>query len=445
MSYISESSGGFVCAGRDGKIYIRTLGEDKKEMPLNLFKTYKFGEEYKISRVAYENGTESFKFGDETRNTLWLNQENLFIVEEEQVQNIYNKLEGLVINSFEGTSIIDPTIDMGDMLIIGGKPIIYQGQMSLSGRFIADIKSKMSIKQRQETTTKRTSQKLVNRKVQSRIDEVEGKITQLVQEQDKTSQKLSKHEQTIDSISDAVSSVETKLENDYSTTVEMNSLIDQRANSITSTVTEIAKEEASSSANSAVNSKLSNYYTKTQTDSRISQTASSITSEVNKKVGNDEWSTKIQQSYSDIQIAWNKISSYIQFISASLRIMDSSSKKLLQLDRYGLYLYDTDGSTNKMILSRAGQQFYESGDYVGKIGTNQLHGYPDKKDLTFDLDTRGSFMDWACRDNAGDSNYSMKLWYARPNTGTLHEGLCLGTELHLNNYNVDCRGWIIHN
>lgn len=200
MSYIGENGAGFVCAGRDGKIYIKVLGEDKKEIPLNLFKTYKFGEEYKISKVAYENGIESFKFGDETKNTLWLNQENIFIVDEEQVQNIYNKLNGLTINSFEGTVIIDPTIDMGDILIIDGKQIIYQGQMSLSGRFIADIKSKIAIKQRQETTVKKTSQKLINRRVQSRINEVEGKITQLVEENTENSKKLSEIEQTADNI-----------------------------------------------------------------------------------------------------------------------------------------------------------------------------------------------------------------------------------------------------
>ena len=41
MSYIGENGAGYVCAGRDGKIYIRVLGEDQDEMPLNLLKTYK--------------------------------------------------------------------------------------------------------------------------------------------------------------------------------------------------------------------------------------------------------------------------------------------------------------------------------------------------------------------------------------------------------------------
>ncbi len=205
MSYIGENGAGFVCAGRDGKIYVKVLGEDTKKIPLNLFKTYKIGEEYKISKVAYENGIESFKFGDESRNTLWLNQDNIFITDEEQVQNIYNKLKGLTINSFEGTTIIDPTIDMGDILVVDEKPIIYQGQMSFNGRFIADIKSKISIKQRQETTIRKRSQKAINKKLQSQIDEEKLEIKQLAEEQTETSQKLTEHEQTIDGIKDTVS------------------------------------------------------------------------------------------------------------------------------------------------------------------------------------------------------------------------------------------------
>lgn len=186
MSYIGENGAGFVCAGRDGKIYIRQIGEDQKGISLNLFKTYKFGEEYKISGVYYENGVESFKFGNDSRNILWLNQENIFITDEAQVENIYNKIKGLTINSFEGGTIIDPTIDIGDFLIIDGKPVVYQGDMSFSNGFFVNIKSKISIKNKQETTIRKQSQKLINRRVQARINEAEGKITQLVSETEDT-------------------------------------------------------------------------------------------------------------------------------------------------------------------------------------------------------------------------------------------------------------------
>ena len=70
MSYIAEKAGGFCCASRTGKIQIKKLGEDEEKIPQRLFKTYKWGEQHQISRVAYENGTESFKVGDETKDTL---------------------------------------------------------------------------------------------------------------------------------------------------------------------------------------------------------------------------------------------------------------------------------------------------------------------------------------------------------------------------------------
>ena len=110
--------------------------------------------------------------------------------------------------SFEGTTIINPAIDIGDIINIDGKKVIYQGEMTLNKRFIADIKSKIAIKQKQETTVKKESQKVINRKIQSQIDEENLKLTQLAQETTKNTEKLTKHEQTLESISDKVSSIE---------------------------------------------------------------------------------------------------------------------------------------------------------------------------------------------------------------------------------------------
>ena len=212
LSYISECAGGFACIGRDGKLYIRTIYQEEQEIPLELFGEYKWGDKYKISKVSYENGVESFKFGDDTCNNLWLNQDNMYIVEEDEVENIYNQLKGLEAYSFEGKTIIDPALDVGDKIIIDGKSVIYQGEADFQTRFISEISSKISIKQKQETTVKTTSQKVLNRRVQSSIDEINGKITQVVQETTANTEKLSKHEQTLDSITDTLSSVETTVE-----------------------------------------------------------------------------------------------------------------------------------------------------------------------------------------------------------------------------------------
>lgn len=215
ISYIAESADCFAFIGRDGKLYFKHIYENETEIALDMFGEYKWGEEFKISKVSYEDGIRSFKFGDETRNNLWISQDNMYIVDEEQVENIYNEINGLVANSFEGKTVIDPAIDIGDKIIIDGKPVIYQGEMTLEGRFVVQISSKIQIKQKEETTVKKESQKVVNRRVQSEINQIDGKITQLVEENAETSTKLSQHEQTIDSITNKVSSNTTEINNNY--------------------------------------------------------------------------------------------------------------------------------------------------------------------------------------------------------------------------------------
>lgn len=213
ISYIAESAGCFACIDREGKLCFREFGQDETEISLEMFGEYKWGEEFKISKVSYEDGVRSFKFGDDTRNNLWINQENMYIVDEDQVQKIYNKIKDLTVNTFEGKVIIDPAIDIGDKIVINGKNVFYQGEMSLEGSFIAQISSKIQIKQKEETTVKKESRKVVNRRVQSRISQAEGKIEQLVEETTENTKNIAKQEISINGIIQEVSKKvdETKL------------------------------------------------------------------------------------------------------------------------------------------------------------------------------------------------------------------------------------------
>ena len=276
----------------------------------------------------------------------------MYIVDKDQVQKIYNKIKGLTANTFEGKTIIDPAIDLGDKIVIDGKNVIYQGEMSLEGSFIAQISSKIQIKQKEETTVKKESQKVVNRRVQSRIDQAEGKIEQLVEETSEQSQKLSKHEQTIDSMKDTIKSQETKIETveskantaqstaDTATTKANNAQtiantantnaqnaqktananttkittnttkiaeVEKTVNGITQSVSKVEEkvatventantakttaDTAKSTADSTNKNLTTNYYTKTQTENKITQTAESTISEVSKT-----YSTKTETS-----------------------------------------------------------------------------------------------------------------------------------------------------
>lgn len=213
LSYIAEQAGGIAVIGRDGKLYIKTIGENSVTLPLKLFKTFKWGEKFKITRVRYDDGIQLFEKGDTTGNTVYISQDNMYIVDQDQINNIYNTLKGLEFYSFEGESIIDPALDTGDIVVIDGKNVIYQGSMQFSGRWIANIESKIQCKAKEETTTRTPSQRTINRRVESNINQIDGKITQLTEETTENTQKITKVEQDVNGITSKVSSVEQSVEN----------------------------------------------------------------------------------------------------------------------------------------------------------------------------------------------------------------------------------------
>jgi len=234
----------------------------------------------------------------------------------------------------------------------------------------------------------------------------------------------------------------------------MNSAIEQKANSITSSVfekystkqeTNTAKAEAINSANKFTDDKLKNYSTTTQMNSTITQkaneikeevsnkyakqdaleeekserkqTATQISNEVSKKVNNDDFSTKLSMDYESVQIAWNKISEFIQFLNAQLQIRDANKKILMTLDKTGL-------------------KFYHNELFTGEIASTSYKQDSNQKGLAFDLNENGKFMCWG-KISEDKQSYITKLWYNVANSfGNEKEGLYLGTNLDLNNYKI---------
>ena len=135
-------------------MYIRTIGEESAELNIERFQDFTWGEEFKVSRVAYEDGIQDFKFGNKTNNTVWINPDNMYIVDEEQVENIYNSIKDFECYSFSGSTIIDPAYDVGDIVVIDGKKVIFQGDMEYVGKFKASISSKIQPKSKEETTVR---------------------------------------------------------------------------------------------------------------------------------------------------------------------------------------------------------------------------------------------------------------------------------------------------
>lgn len=212
LGYIAEQAGGFAIIGRDGKLYIRTIGEDISELNLKYFSEYSWGEKFKVSRIAYEDGIQNFKKGNETNNTIWISPDNMYIVDQEQIDNIYNQYQDFEVYSFSGTSIIDPAWDIGDIITIDNKKIIYQGEQEYKGKFKASISSNIQAKSKEDTTVSKISDSTKIRRVQSKIDQEAGRITQLIQETTENSTKLAEQEISVNGIKSEVFSTNAKVE-----------------------------------------------------------------------------------------------------------------------------------------------------------------------------------------------------------------------------------------
>ena len=205
LSYIAEQAGGFAVIGRDGKLYIKTFGQDTINFDINLFGDFTWVDKFEVSKVSYEDGIQNYKFGNETQATVFIDQNNMYIVDSEQVENVYNQIKGFEVYAFEGETIIDPAYDIGDILVIDGKKVLFQGELEYAGKFKANIKSKIQTKTEQESMQTKQSNSNKIKRVQSQIDQAEGKITQLTQETKEHEEKITKVEQDVDGIKQTIS------------------------------------------------------------------------------------------------------------------------------------------------------------------------------------------------------------------------------------------------
>lgn len=178
-------------------------------------------------------------------------------------------------------------------------------------------------------------------------------------------------------------------------------------------------------------------------ESLFTQTAEGLFLQVDKVVGTNRWSTLLQQSATDIRIAWNNISNYIKIENSQINIYNTSDTKAMSLYSGGQKIYDSSGSL-LMWLNSSGQDFYYKNKFVGKTGTNCYVGNDSIRGLVFDLEKGAGYMTWAHKDADGGP-YEMKWVYAAQSfalfeSNTLN-ALC-PMDLHNNNLeNANLKDW----
>ena len=181
------------------------------EIPIELFKDYTFSKElFNCTRLFYEDGIRTFEYGNQTGNTIYIDSENMFIIDDgegncKQLEKVFDKVQGLKLRGFKGTSIIDIALDIGDIVYIDEEPVLYQGNWEYQGRNKANISSMIQSKANEESSARKITSEIKIRRIQSSINQLEGIISLLGSEVSEAKKKISQFELTVDSIKASVS------------------------------------------------------------------------------------------------------------------------------------------------------------------------------------------------------------------------------------------------
>lgn len=494
LSNIAQLAGGFAKIGRDNKVYIKSLknisnlltvkyvnamtvkelnltmvkalseeknNADEKIDGNNYFDDFEKNEQWgelnslvvSLSSIDGENTTvqdkDNIKENGLTEITI---QDNSFLINQEEREKtivpIWNSLKGIKYLPFKTQYYGYPYIDSGDMIYIqdtkdnGYISYVFNHTFKFNGSFSGNINTPAMTKT--QTAYKNTLDIKTKFKMAERsIDKINGKIQDLVEETSENSEKITKHEQDINGITQSVSEVKTEIKT-----------VDGKADKAQSTAN-TAKSTADTAKNTADNTNnnlTNNYYTKIQTENKITQTAESTISEVSKtystktetstakteainsansstdnKLKNYTETTKlgtvIEQNYEHVKVAWNQISDFIQMMiinkNASLAILDKDKNVMMALDKEGQHFYKNGGKS----------EFGEMG--VQTVGDNNYIAFSIPTDYNKNIDDG---MAWGVT-TSSDGKFHPILYIKNFTMPPKNSGGCTG-ELQLDGCNL---------
>ena len=225
ISYIAELKGCNAKIGRDGKLYFIPINNAvSASINAKAGASWKLGEKYEISQVTYFDAIRNFTFpsgGDDSANTLFIRQENPFIVDETVVSNIFDEVDGAIIWNLSNKNYGDITLDSGDVIeySLGEDTYktLYNGNITYEITIMEEYEVKIPSKQ-QEVTTNVLNSDVVNRKkIETIVDQINGQV--IINAEN-------------------IQSTRDDLTNNYSTTSQINTMIANAESGITNTFSE---------------------------------------------------------------------------------------------------------------------------------------------------------------------------------------------------------------
>lgn len=199
INYIAGQAGAIPIIDREGEldfIYVNNLTIHK--IPLDILQGYSLGEPFEISKVLFELGEIVFESGDETKNTMFIDSGNVYISNQEQIDDIYNIVNGFKIDSVTTDNMLgDPAIDAWDLIQVYGyydendnfiddnSVIVFttfaNQNFVYTGSILASYETKIN-KEKRDVNTTVTGDELFKKSIKQEIDLVNGRLNTTITE-----------------------------------------------------------------------------------------------------------------------------------------------------------------------------------------------------------------------------------------------------------------------
>ncbi|MGN1301203.1 MAG: hypothetical protein ACI4U9_01575 [Clostridia bacterium] len=287
IAFLAELFAGNAKIGRDGKCYIIPLRNDNEE-PVKIdalkSKNIEIGDSYEISRVCFDDGklklqaggnvisveqlpteeisTDSYYYltttlkyysyvneewveATDLKNTLYIRQENLFITQQEEIDNIYNAVVGFKVNNVSCENRGDITLDAWDMIKYTTDEGVYytlnENELTFNGVCMSKVNTNIPSGKKNETTNIiLPSLDATIRRVQTIVNEAENSIKTITEKTTKLETDIS---ETAKAVNNNYQDIIDKL-GDYATEAEIISIKESvtTAQNESSLAIEIAKK-----------------------------------------------------------------------------------------------------------------------------------------------------------------------------------------------------------
>lgn len=217
ITYFAEQSGAIATFDRDGDLIFVYLSDlVTQTLPLHYVEKYEDGDNYKISRVVYEDAVRKYETGEDTNDTLFLNSANPYISSIEQVEAIAENVLGFEISSYKTGKIIgNPAIDSYDLISItdGGKTFVTLAnhKMVYNGVIISTYDTKIGLEARKENVSA-TGEAQFRKWAKTEINNLDASIKLSAGKIDANSEKLAGIEIEIDKVTTTVTETNKKVD-----------------------------------------------------------------------------------------------------------------------------------------------------------------------------------------------------------------------------------------